>query len=598
MRRLFATLALLLPLAASAADTASGQARALFERDWQWRMVHQPEYATSVGDHRYNDLLSDLSPSAGRASMAHERRMLDAAREIDHTELTGQDRISYDLFVDDKERKLASAALSPFNPQPLTAHDGIHIRFAQLVAQMPFATESDYRNYLARIAALPAHVDGMIEQMREGMRSGWVAPRASVQAVPGMLRAMREQLVDGAAGAPFRRIPAIIPEEVRTELAVAGPAALGANAAPALEKLENFVRYEYLPAARDSIAAGSLPGGPAWYALAVRNATTTELTPAEIHLLGVQEVARIRAEMVPLIARTGFRGSLAQFLAFARSDRRLFFTSSEALLARYRRVVARAEARLPALFDAVPAQPIAVKPMQQGASAPQIAAYYEAGHAERSAALVVNTARLETRPIWGIETLALHEALPGHHLQASRAQELADLPQFRRFGWYVAYGEGWALYAETLGPQMGFFKDPFSAFGQLNDELLRAARLVVDTGIHAFGWSREQALDYLYANTANAPSDNEVEVDRYIAQPGQALGYKIGQLRFQALRAKAQATLGKRFDLRRFHRAVLDNGALPLAILERELERWIASEAAAGDTRAVPPAGAPVPSGS
>ena len=595
MRRLFATLALLVPLAAVGADTAGEQARALFERDWQWRLQHQPEYATSLGEHRYDATLSDLSPDAVRAAIAHERAMLEAARAIERDALTGQDRLSHELFIDDKERQLAVAAIYPFDPYPLTAQDGLHIRLPQIVAQMPFASEADYRNYLARIDALPAHIDGLIEQMREGMRSGWVAPKASMQAVPALLRATRATLVDGPLGAPFRRIPAAISKQARDQISSAGPAALRAKAAPALEKLETFVRDEYLPAARESIAAGSLPDGGDWYALAVKNATTTDLAPADIHALGLKEVARIRAEMGAVIARTGFHGSLAEFLKFARTDPRLFYTKPELLLARYRRVIARASTRLPALFDAPPAAPLAVRPMQEAGAAQQPAAYYEAGSELRSAALVVNTSLLHTRPMWMIETLALHEGLPGHHLQVARAREIDGLPAFRRFGWNIAYGEGWAVYAETLGPQLGFFRDPFSAFGHLNEELFRAARLVVDTGIHASGWSRQQALDYLNANTANAPTDNAAEIDRYIARPAQALGYKIGQLRLQALRDKARAALGPRFDLRRFHAAVLDNGPLPLAMLEREVKRWIAAEAAvpgAAPAPAAPPAAA------
>jgi uncharacterized protein (DUF885 family) len=503
----------------------------------------------------------------------HERRMLDAIGQVDRTQLAGQDRISYDLFVDDKERKLAAAAFHPFDPQPITAQDGIQVRLPQLVAEMPFATEADYRAYIARIEALPQHVDGLIEQMREGMRTGWTAPRVIVAALPAQLHEMRGHLAEGALGAPFRRIPETIPGEVRDELAAAGPAALAGSAAPALQKLEDFIRTDYLPAARDSIAASSLPGGAAYYAMKVKN--VTNLSPAEVHALGIREVARIRELMQAAIARTGFRGSFAQFIAFAHSDPRLFPADPDALLARYRRTIARATAHLPELFATVPQEDIAVR---QSTQPDGVAAYYEAGTPQRPAALVVDIARLGTHPLWEVETLALHEAVPGHHLQVARAHAL-DLPPFRRFGWYIAFGEGWATYAETLGPEMGFYKDAFSAFGHLNDQLFRAARLVVDTGIHALGWTRRQALDYMNANTANAPLDNEVEVDRYIAQPGQALGYKIGQLHIQGLREKAQAALGERFDLRRFHDAVLGNGALPLAILDQQVDAWIASEA-------------------
>jgi len=579
MRKLFAFCVLMFaPCAAWSASAADQQARALFEADWQWRLQNQPEFATTVGDYRYDATLSDTSLAASRAALQHQRTMLAQARLIERDKLTGQDQLSYDLFVDDKERKLQAAAFYPYDPQPITAQDGIHLNFPRLVAQMPFATETDYRNYLARIDALPRHIDGILEQLREGMRSGWTAPKPTLRALPAMLKQLRENLVGGQLGAPFRQIPATIPKPVREELAAAGPAALRNKAAPALQKLEDFIRTDYLPAARESIAAGALPAGPDYYAFAVRENTTTSMTPAEIHALGLKEVARIRAEMRSVIARTGFAGSFAQFIAFANSDPRLFPARPEQLLERYRRIVARATERLPRLFATLPAEDIGIKQSQDVGADNQGAAYYEAASADRPAALVVNTSRLDSRPLWETETLALHEAVPGHHLQTARAHEIADLPNFRRYGWYVAFGEGWALYAESLGPALGFFRDPFSAFGQLNSELLRSARLVADTGIHALGWSRQQAIDYLNNNTANAPSDNEVEVDRYIAWPAQALGYKVGQLRIKALKEKAQAALGDKFDVRRFHSAVIDNGPLPLSVLEQQIERWIAQQ--------------------
>jgi uncharacterized protein (DUF885 family) len=586
MRRLFALLVLLAPLASHAADSpAADLAHELFERDWQWRMQYEPEFATTIGDHRYDARLSDTSLAGRWTTSAHDKRMLEAIRRIDRNQLEGQDRLSYDLFIDDKLRRIASADIAPVDPLPISAQDGIHVRLPQLVAQMPFETEDDYRNYLERIDELPDHVDGLIEQMREGMRTGWTEPKVIVRALPALLRDLRAHLVDGPLGAPFRRIPATIDKEVREELAAAGPDALVRKAAPALLRLEDFIRTDYLPAARDSIGASALPGGQAWYALLVRDATTTELTPAEVHNLGLREVARLNAQLPAAIGRTGFRGSATQFIAFAHSDARLFYKDPEALLARYRRAIERAASRLPAVVATVPLEQIVVKSVDQPGG---LAAYYQAGSAYSPAALVVNTARLDTRPMWEVETLALHEALPGHHLQVARAHELTELPPFRRFGWYAAFGEGWATYAETLGPELGFYKDAFSAFGHLNDELFRAARLVVDTGIHAMGWSRQQAIDYLNANTANAPSDNEIEVDRYIAHPGQALGYKVGQLRIQALRDRAQSMLGERFDERRFHDALLANGALPLALLDREIDRWIAREMTA--PRAAAPA--------
>jgi uncharacterized protein (DUF885 family) len=575
----------------SAADNVKAQASALFQRDWEWRLAHQPEMATSIGEHRHDGQLSDTSLAGQGAALEHERRMLELVRQLDRGLLGGQDLLSYDLFVADKERQLARAAFVPFDPQPITAREGIHIRLPQLAAQMPFITEDDYRAWIARLNAAPRHIDGIIEQMREGMRTGWTAPKVLVALLPAQLRALREHLGDGALSDPFRRMPATIPPAAREQLAQGGQAAI-AGLAASLQQLEDFVRVEYLPAARTSIAASNLPGGAAWYAFLVKSATTTDMTPGDIHALGLKEVARIRAEIAALVPRTGFKGGLPQFIAFARSDPRLFYTDPEALLSRYRRTITRATSRLPLLFNAVPLDELAVKPVQALGAEGQGAAYYEAGSPARVAALVVNTARLNTRPMWEIETLALHEGVPGHHLQATRAQASAGLPAFRRYGWYVAYGEGWALYAESLGPELGLLRDPFSHFGYLADELLRAARLVVDTGIHAMGWSRQQALDYLNVNTANLPADNEVEVDRYIAHPGEALGYKLGQLRIAALRAEAQAALGARFDVRAFHDAVLDNGALPLGVLERQVRHWIAAQGTA-QPPAQPPAATP-----
>ncbi len=594
MRTFLASTFLLLPLACGAADTAD-EARRLFEREWQYQLRQQPEYATGIGEHRHNALLTDTSLAARTAASEHTRQVLEEARKLDRSQLDAQDQLSYDLFIAARERSLAAAAFTAFDPQPISGWDGLHLRLPRLVAQMPFATEADYRAYLARMKALPAHVDGLVEQLRAGMRAGWTVPKAAIAPVPDALRLLRENIATGPLNAPFGRIPASIDSDTRDELVDRGITVL-ANAAVALYRLEDFLRSDYLPAARDTVGASSLPGGAAWYAFLLRSATTTGLAPSDVHAIGLREVARIRGQMAALVPRTGFRGTLPQFLVFARTDPRLFFSEPDALLGRYRKALARAQARLPKVVATVPEAGIAVKPMiQDGAWQP--VAYYEAGSEARTAALVVNITQLAARPMWQVDSVALHEAVPGHHLQVARAQALG-LPAFRRHGWYDAFGEGWATYAEGLGPQLGFFDDPFSRFGQLNEEMLRAARLVVDTGIHAMGWSRRQAIDYLNAHTANPPADNEAEVDRYIAQPAQALGYKIGQLRIAALRDRARAVLGTRFDLRRFHDAVLGNGALPLDVLQRQVERWIQAEKGAakeGAAPAAPKANRPAP---
>lgn len=562
-------------------DSPAVQAAALFERDWNWQLRRHPERATSLGIHRYNAWLTDTSLAARSAAVEHERQMLAAAQNIDRAALEDQDLVSYDLFVRSKQVALAAASLTAFDPQPLSAFDGPHVQLPRLVAQMPFANAANYLTYIARLQALPAHIDGIIEQLRAGERAGWTTPKAVLAPLPDALRAMRAQLGEGPLGAPFTRIPASIAPDVREQLRTLGGAALNKQVAPALARLEDYLRQAYLPTARESIGASALPGGAEWYGFLVRSNTTTEMTPQQVHALGLQEVARLRAAIGALIPRTGFRGDFREFIVFARNDRRLFFASPAALLDRYRRTLALAQARLGRVVATLPAatpeSSIVVKPMG-AAGIGQPAAYYEAGFAGRSAALVVDTSALGARPIWQVDSVVLHESVPGHHLQVTRAQELAALPAFRRHGFYNAFVEGWATYAESLGPELGLFQDPFSLFGHLNEEMFRAARLVVDTGIHAQGWTRRQAIDYLDAHTANPPADNEAEVDRYIAQPGQALGYKIGQLRILALRTQARAALGERFELGRFHDAVLAGGALPLPDLERQLGRWIARE--------------------
>ena len=585
MRRLFA-LCLLLSAShlACAVDGADDKAKALFAADWQWRMQTQPELATALGETRFNALLTDTSLSASLAANEHEKAVLEQAKAIDGAALNAANRLSLEMFIEQKERRLKAASFYPYRYAPLTNQAGLHLTLPRLAVQMPFTNEADYRIYLARLDAVPAQVDGLIEQMREAQRLGWSAPKISLRLLPAQLHQLRETLISGPLGLPLRELPATIPKAVRDELASAGDISLRKHVAPALLKLEDFIRLEALPAARDSIAISALPSGAEYYQFLISD--STDMSAAAVHALGLKEVARIREAMRSAIGRTGFKGNFSQFAVFANSDARLFPTSAERLLGRYRRQLARAQAAAPRLFDNVPTEALAVRASNEG-SEDQGAAYYEAASDGRSAAIVVNTSKLNTRPLWETEVLVLHEGIPGHHLQVSRARALPDLPAFRRHAWYAPYGEGWALYAESLGRELGFYQEPFSAFGALNAELLRAARLVADTGIHAMGWSRQQAIDYLNANTANNEADNEVEVDRYIAAPGQALAYKLGQLRIAALREKAQAALGERFDPRRFHGAVLDNGAMPLGLLDQQVERWI--RAAAAPAKAPPP---------
>ena len=565
----------------SHAATPQQQLNILFDSDWQWNMRNSPEFATAVGDNRYNDRLSDSSLAASLTANTHQEQMLAQARQIDRSKLSGQELLSYDLFIYEKKKNIDAAKFYPYNAEPISQLSGVQFDFPQLVAQTPFNNAKDYRNYLGRLRALPKYVDGVIAQLQQGVASGWVAPKVTMSVVPGQLQEFVAKIDSSPLAAPFADMPATIAPAQRASLAREGKQLLQHSVAPAINKLEAYIRTSYLPACRDSIAASSLPGGAAYYAYKVRENTTTNMTPQEIHQIGLQEVARIQGEMQQVMRQTGFKGTFAEFITFLNTDPRFYYTKPEDLLAGYKAIIKQSAAQLPRFFADIPRAPVDVKPVPEVGAENQAGAYYEPGTPDgsRPGYFVANLSKLDSRPKWEMETLTLHESIPGHHLQTARAQEIKGLPNFRRFGWYVAFGEGWALYAESLGGEMGFYTDPYSKFGHLNDELFRAARLVVDTGIHALGWTRQQAIDYMNVNTANPPHDNQVEIDRYIMDPGQALGYKIGQLKIKALREKAQHELGDKFDLRYFNNAVIDNGALPLEMLEAQIDGWIAQQA-------------------
>jgi uncharacterized protein (DUF885 family) len=379
---------------------------------------------------------------------------------------------------------------------------------------------------------------------------------------------------------PFEKFPAEIPEAERARLSQAARQAISSDVMPAFKKLLGFIKETYLLACRQEIAATLLPDGKDFYAFAARRETTTTLSPQEIHQTGQREVERIRREMEAVIQKTGFKGSFAEFLNFLRASPQFYYTKAEDLVTGYRDISKRVDGELPRLFAELPRNPYGVREMPAHEGPAQTTAYYQPGAPDgsRAGTYWVNTYKLNTRPKYEMEALSIHEAVPGHHLQISRAQELKDLPDFRRNAGYTAYVEGWALYAESLGAEMGFYTDPYSRFGQLTYEMWRACRLVVDTGMHAMGWSREQAIDFMKANTAKTENDIIVEIDRYIVWPGQALGYKLGELKIKELRGRAKQELGEKFDLRRFHNAVLDDGPLPLELLEKRIHEWIAGQ--------------------
>jgi uncharacterized protein (DUF885 family) len=452
---------------------------------------------------------------------------------------------------------------------------GIDLDLVQLLEAMPARTVEDHEDLLARLRGFPSLVDQTIALLAKGLEAGITPTRVTLRDVP--------ERVGGLLGpespvlAPFRRLPETLPAADRERLRAEADRVFAGQVEPALRKLRDFLAETYVPRARESIAMSALPDGEAWYAWQLRSSTTTDLTPEQVHQLGLSEVRRIRGEMDALIASTGFRGSFAEFSAFLRTDPRFFYERPEDLVAGYRDIAKRIDPGLIKLFSRLPRLPYGVKPLESEGAKSAPAGYYNNGSfaAGQPGWFLVNTYDLKARPKWGMAALTLHESVPGHHLQYSIAQELEDLPEWRKWDVYPAFGEGWALYAESLGTELGLYDDPYSNFGRLSNEMWRALRLVVDTGLHARGWTRQQAIDEYLANTARGMHEIENEVDRIIAHPGTVPVYKIGELKIRELRASAQKELGPRFDLRAFHDRVLEHGQLPLDLLEKSIREWV-----------------------
>jgi uncharacterized protein (DUF885 family) len=558
----------------------SKKLHALFKEDWEWGLEQFPEAATFLGDNRYNDRLTDLSPEVIERRKAHEREMLARIEKIDRSKLSGQDLISYDLYLADKKLNVEGQQF-PTEYMPISQMDGLQISFGQLSANTPFRNAKDYDNYLSRLAAFARQVDQAIALMKRGIETRWVQPAVPLRSIPSQIEGqISEDPTRSPLFKPFTDFPEDVATKERERFAEAGSRRIKEAVTPALKKLLAFMKDEYLPASRKDISAATLPKGAAFYQYAIRRHTTTGLSAKEIHEVGLREVERIRREMSDIIRQVSFKGSFQEFLTFLRTDPRFYYTKAEDLVEDYRDICKRADARLPELFAELPRNPYGVEVIPDYEAPAQTTAYYQPGAADGSRAgfYMVNTYKLDTRPKYEMEALSLHEAVPGHHTQISRAQELGELPDFRRNAGYTAYVEGWALYAESLGSDLGFYKDPYSKFGQLTYEMWRACRLVVDTGMHALGWSRERAIDFMKENSAKTENDIVVEIDRYIVWPGQALAYKLGELKIKELRARAKSELGDRFDLRRFHNALLDDGPLPLDVLEQRINLWIAGQ--------------------
>jgi uncharacterized protein (DUF885 family) len=567
-------------------ETVAADLDGLFEQYFEESMERNPLLGTFIGDPRYNAGMPNfLSPEYIAEQEAFDRRWLETVQAVDREALSGQDRLSYDIFVYERETALEGARF-PGELIPLDQFSSFPSFFAQMgsgQSVQPFRSEKDYRDFLVRIDDAVVLFDQAVTNMRLGMARGIVQPRPLMEKVLPQLEAhLVERPEDSVFYAPVAQFPDEVPEAVREELRAAYAEAIRTKLVPVYGRALEFVRDEYLAACRDSIALTALPDGEAWYAYRVKTQTTSAMRPEEIHQFGLDEVARITGEMEQVMREVGFEGSLQEFFTHLESEERFYYTDAEALLEGYRDLQETINATLPAAFDIFPEADYEVREVPEFMRQSAAGASYQpaAPDGSRPGVFYVNTFNLKAQPRFGMETLSLHEASPGHHFQISIAQEIEELPRFRRFGGQTAFFEGWALYAESLGKELGLFTDPYSYYGRLGDEMLRAMRLVVDTGMHAKGWSREQAIEYMLEHSSMAETDVVSEVERYIAIPGQALAYKVGQREISALRADAEQRLGERFDVKAFHRAVLTDGALPLQVLRRKMEEWIASHEA------------------
>ena len=564
-----------LPATALAAED-SERFRGIYEKEWAFRLREFPLFASYVGVHDYDALLGRVSEADQARRHAFWKSIRAELDDISCARLDHEDCINYRVFVQQIDNFIAGyetrAHLLTFN-----SDGGFYMEWGRLPEDARFSTVQDYRNYLARLHELPEVMDEYIALMRQGLEIGMTQPRVILS---GRDEPIKAQLVERAEESPFYQPFEDLPESLaggdRAELRATANRVIAEDVIPAYRRLNEFFHKEYLPGARETLGASELPDGERFYRAQIRLYATVDMTPREIHDLGLEQVARIRGEMQDIIGEVGFDGDFAAFLAFLRSDSQFYATTPKELLAQASYYAKKIDGRLPMLFGHLPRQPYGVAPVPD-----DIAPFYTAGRyvpapldAARGGYYWVNTHALESRPLYAIPALTLHEGAPGHHLQGALALEQSDQPPFRRFDYISAYGEGWGLYAEKLGLEMDIYETPYEHFGRLTYEMWRACRLVIDTGVHAFGWTRQQALDYLASNTALSMHEVTTEIDRYISWPAQALSYKLGEHTILRLRRQAEQDLGAAFDIRSFHDFLLSLGSVPLDVLTEEVSGW------------------------
>lgn len=561
---------------ADESETAVSELHELFEDEWERRLRDNPVFASNQGDDRYNDRWPDAGVNGVRQRQEAEVEALERLRDIDREALPEEEQLNYDLFRFDYENRIAG---HEFNDHliPLNQRGGIQDAH-RVTDALDFDDQEDYEDWIARLESFDEYMDQTIDLMYRGLDEGWTLPQIIAERIPEQIDS---QLVDTPRDspfyAPFRDMPERISESDQQELAERGKQAVEEVVLPSYERFYSFFTEDYVPGARESLAAYDFPDGEDYYAWEAENHTTTDMTPEEIHQTGLDEVERIRGKMKEILDELDYDKDLEEFFEYLRTDEQFFFDDPDELLQYYKAESKRIDPKLPAYFKTMPRMPYGVRPIPEEIAPDTTTAYYSrpSGDGRRAGYYYVNLYRPETRPKWEIPALSVHEAVPGHHFQIALAQELEDVPQFRRHYSPTAYTEGWALYTEYLADEMGVYRDEYEKFGQLTYEMWRAVRLVLDTGIHAKDWERDEAIEFFEANAPRASHDIRNEVDRYIAWPGQALAYKIGELRIRAMRERAEEALGDDFDIRRFHDAVLLEGAVPLEVLDRMIDDWI-----------------------
>jgi len=562
---------------AQSADTKA--LHALFDAEWDYSMQQSPEGASELGDRRWNDRWTDESLVAYARRYAHNREVLADLKKINRANLSAADQVNYDLFQQNYERAVEGYKFRQFLI-PLNQRGGIQTQ-DELADSLRFETKKDYQDWIARMRSFPVLMDQTIDLMREGIKERMVHPKVIMGRLPAQID---KQIVSDPTQSgfykPFQHFSSEISPADQKELSQEAGQAVEQQVVPAYKKFKEFFVKEYLPACFDQVGIWQVPHGDELYAFDVRRYTTTDLTPDQVHEIGLKEVARIRAEMDRVMQQTGFKGTREEFFKFLRTDPQFYYHSPDDLFEAYKAMAKTVDPNLVKVFRTLPREPYGVEAVPAVAAPDTTAAYYRPGAADgsRAGTYFVNLYKPETRPKWEMLVLTLHESVPGHHLQIARAHELGEMPKFRRFAGYTAFVEGWGLYAESLGDDMGLYTDPYAKFGELTYQMWRAVRLVVDTGIHAKHWTRDQAIKYFMDNAPKAELDIVNEIDRYIAWPGQALAYKIGELKIHELRTRAHDQLGEKFDLRAFHDVVLGSGPLPLDILERNVNDWISEQ--------------------